>query len=222
LKERADFGEYVSGMKGGPEAEQNEFLPTRRSLITRLKAWDDQEGWREFFNTYWRLIYSVALKAGCNDAEAQDVVQETILAVAKKMRGFHYDPAIGSFKNWLLVITRRRIADLRRRQPSLVGEEQAGEDRLPPEEPPGAGGLDLGRFWDEAWQRNLTEAAVQRVRDRVDAKQFQIFDCYVLRDWPVKAVMQALDVSAMQVYLAKHRIGGLIKKELAELEANYY
>ncbi|HEY5914049.1 MAG TPA: sigma-70 family RNA polymerase sigma factor [Verrucomicrobiae bacterium] len=94
-----------------------EFLPTGRSLLTRLKNWDDQEGWREFFETYWRLIYSVARKAGFNDAEAQDLVQETILAVARKVRDFHYDPALGSFKSWLLLNVRSRIADqLRRRQ----------------------------------------------------------------------------------------------------------
>jgi DNA-directed RNA polymerase specialized sigma subunit len=77
-------------------------------------------------------------------------------------------------------------------------------------------------FWDEAWRENLLEAAIQRVRNRVDAKQFQILDCYVLQDWPVKEVAKALDVSVMQVYLAKHRIGGLVKKELANLEANYF
>src|SRR5687767_8167044 len=72
-------------------AATDEFLPTRKSLLTRLKNWEDQEGWREFFEMYWRLIYRVATKAGFNDSEAQDVVQDTVLAVAKKMRGFKYD-----------------------------------------------------------------------------------------------------------------------------------
>src|SRR5262245_16838946 len=81
--------------------EADEFIPTRHSLLSRLKNWDDQESWRDFFNTYWKLVYSVALRAGLADAEAQDVVQETIFSVAKQMRGFHYDPALGSFKSWL-------------------------------------------------------------------------------------------------------------------------
>src|SRR6266496_3409190 len=93
----------------------DELIPTRQSLLSRLKDWDDQEGWREFFNTYWRLIYGVALKAGLSEAEAQDVVQDTVIAVARRIREFNYDPAIGSFKNWLLVITRRRIADHQRK-----------------------------------------------------------------------------------------------------------
>jgi RNA polymerase sigma-70 factor (ECF subfamily) len=49
----------------------DEFLPTRKSLLTRLKSWDDQAGWQEFFETYWRLIFSVAIKAGLTLAEAE-------------------------------------------------------------------------------------------------------------------------------------------------------
>src|SRR6266852_6048825 len=103
----------------GPE---DDFLPTRRSLLSALKQWDDQESWRDFFNTYWKLIYSVAIKAGLSDQEAEDVVQETVISVAKKMGDFKYDPAVCSFKGWLLRITRFRIIDqLRKRQPALRG-----------------------------------------------------------------------------------------------------
>src|SRR6266853_3603253 len=89
----------------------DELIPTRQSLLSRLKDWNDQDSWKEFFDTYWKLVYGVAIKAGLTDAEAQDVVQETVLSVAKRMPDFQYDPAVGSFKNWLLVITRRRIND---------------------------------------------------------------------------------------------------------------
>src|SRR6185295_15351572 len=105
-----------------------EFIPTRKSLLTRLKNWDDQEGWREFFDTYWRLIYSVAVKSGFNDAEAQDLVQDTVISVAKKMRHFHYDPSVGSFKAWLLLITRSRITDrLRKKRLPFADDRPAAE-----------------------------------------------------------------------------------------------
>lgn len=87
-----------------------ELIPTRRSLLNRLKDWGDQAGWQEFFDTYWRLVYKVALKAGLTETEAQEVVQETLLEVAKKMPGFNYDPAAGSFKSWLLHTTRWKIS----------------------------------------------------------------------------------------------------------------
>src|SRR5207249_11589098 len=92
-------------------SNSDEFIPTRASLLGRLKNWGDQKSWQEFFDTYWKLIYSVAIKAGLSDSEAQDVVQETVLAVAKRVGEFKADPALGSFKGWLLRITQRRIAD---------------------------------------------------------------------------------------------------------------
>src|SRR2546426_12005164 len=93
------------------------FIPTRHSLLSSLNDWGDQESWREFFDTYWKLIYGVAIKAGLSGVEAQEVVQETVIAVAKKIPEFKTDPAFGSFKAWLLHLTRWRIADqFRKRQ----------------------------------------------------------------------------------------------------------
>ena len=69
-----------------------DFIPTRRSLLSRLKNWDDQESWRDFFDTYGKLIYGLAVKSGFTDAEAQDILQETLLSVAKRMPNFQYDP----------------------------------------------------------------------------------------------------------------------------------
>src|SRR5437867_12715664 len=87
------------------------YLPTRHSLLLRLKNWEDQGSWQDFFNTYWKFIYGVALKGGLTDAEAQDVVQETVVTVAKKIGDFRVDAKRGSFKAWLVHTTRWRIAD---------------------------------------------------------------------------------------------------------------
>src|SRR6266550_1074236 len=94
-------------------------IPTRASLLERLKDLGDQTSWNEFYQTYRELIYSVARKAGLNETEAEDVVQDTVISVAKKMPGFTYDPAVDSFKGWLLTVTRWRILDqLQRRKGS--------------------------------------------------------------------------------------------------------
>jgi RNA polymerase sigma factor (sigma-70 family) len=201
----------------------DELIPTRRSLLGRLKDWEDQESWKEFFDTYWKLVYSVAIKSGLNDSEAQDVVQETVLSVAKKMHDFKYEPASGSFKNRLLLITRRRVADHLRKAyrelPRHQSPQQETSRTSTIEKVPDPASLDIDDIWDQEWQKNLLEVAINRVRCQVDPKQFQIFDSYVLKQWPVKDVRKTLGVTAMQVYLAKHRISALIKKEIKKLEA---
>ena len=195
---------------------------TRKSLIARLENWEDQRTWDEFYQTYWRLIYSVGLKAGLRSDEAFDVVQETILSIAKQSRKQLYDPKQGSFKTWLMNMTRWRINDQfrrRKKDTAMAGNEWHTErktaviDRF--EDP--SGDL-LERMWDVEWQKNLADAALARVKGQVSPKQYQIFDYYVVRQWDAKKVQGHLGVSMAQVYLAKHRVGSVLKRELAKLE----
>ena len=87
------------------------YAHTRKSLIARLDNWEDQRTWDDFYKTYWKLIYSVGLKAGLRSEEAFDVVQETILSIAKQSKKNMYDPDKGSFKSWLMNMTKWRIND---------------------------------------------------------------------------------------------------------------
>ena len=206
------------------ESETDEFIPTRQTLLSRLKDWNDQDSWKDFFDTYWKLIYRTALKYGLTDAEAQDVVQETIISVAKAMPNFTYDDTSGSFKKWLLQLTGWRITDqLRKRQPRDESEkprfdETTGTTALERISDPGA--LNLEALWDTEWETNMLEAALERVKRRVDPKQYQIFDFYVVQRWPVSKVASTLRVRAGSVYLAKHRISGLIKREIKRLRTH--
>ena len=203
---------------------------TRMSLIERLSDWEDQRTWDEFYQTYWRLIYSVSLKAGLGPDEAMDVVQETILTIAKQWRtGGKYDPVKGSFKTWLLNITRWRIADqYRKKQRNPAAMNQGGGSRGADGELRSTATIErledddgdvLERLWDIEWKSNLSRVALDKVKHKVSPKQYQIFDAYVLKDWEASRVKSELGVSMAQVYLAKHRVGGLVKKEIEALLA---
>jgi len=211
--------------------QPDHFIPTHQSLLSRLKDWDDQESWREFFDTYWQLIYGLAVKCALTDAEAQDVVQETMISVAKQMPGFKYDPAIGSFKGWLLQITRRRIADqLRKRdQAEALSRLPPSDEKTEPlsdqrtatvERIPDPAGEPLEKIWDAEWQSNLLHAALERIKRRVSPKQFQMFDLYVTQRWPMDSITTTLGVNAAQVYMAKLRITRLVRKHVRILESS--
>jgi RNA polymerase sigma-70 factor (ECF subfamily) len=194
-------------------------IPTRYSLLSRLQNWEDNESWRDFFDTYWRLIYTVALKSGLSDAEAQEVVQETIICVAKNIQKFKRDRKLGSFKGWLRNLTHWRIADqLRKRTTVLQGDRALASESLCVEEIPEVPGEAVASEWEGEWQRNLLKAALERIRRRVREEQYQLFDLYVVRQWPVDRITQILGVSATRVYLAKHRITRLIQQEVRRLQ----
>ena len=183
---------------------------TRRSLIARLHDWQDQKSWDEFYRSYWRLIYSVATKAGLSNDEAWDTVQETILTVARQTRENRYDPTKGSFKAWLWQITRWRILDcLRKRShhlPENTGPERSGDDTF-------------GELWENEWQRNILKAATERVKTQVSPRQFQIFAYYVLHNMSAAEVRRKLGASLAQIYLAKHRVGKLLRRELEHVKS---
>jgi RNA polymerase sigma factor (sigma-70 family) len=203
-------------------AGREELLPTRSSLLDRLRNWEDQASWREFFNNYWKFIYSMAIRSGLSDQEAEDVVQETVLSLAKKMPQFVYDPAVCSFKGWLMHVTRLRILDqLRRRKPAFQQTPAGDRDsrRTPTVErvPDPASGGELDATWDDEWERNLVDAAMERVKLRVKPEHYQIFYLSAVKGLGTREVARMLHVNVGQVYLVRHRLAKDVKREVDRL-----
>jgi RNA polymerase sigma-70 factor (ECF subfamily) len=198
-----------------------ELIPTRASLLNRLKDWGDNDSWQEFNDTYRHLLYHKVRNAGLTDAEAQDVVQDTLLSVARQMPGFRYDPAVASFKTWLHQVVTRRIADhFRRRgrqvrvaEPPLSDTGTAALERFADPADPA-----LDALWDKEWEETLCAAAQRRVRRKASPEQFQIYEYHVLRGHSVKETAHDLGLTENQVHLAKHRIGLMLKTEIEYLQ----
>jgi len=198
-------------------------LATRASLLGRLKNWEDAKSWEEFTQTYSRLIRAVALKAGLTESEAKDVEQETLLCVAKSIHEFESNPERGTFKSWLLNLTRWRIADQFRRRSPDAGASAPPSDGSPTRTPtveriPGPDNLDAE--WEIEWKRNIVETALARVGRKVKPKHLQIFDLYAMRHWPAGKVARELGVTRVQVYLVNHRLTQLMKREVEYLGRN--
>lgn len=206
-----------------PKSGNEDPAATRSSLIGRLRDWGNHGSWQEFFDTYWKLIYSVAIKAGLSESEARDVVQETVIAVAKQVREGGYDKTRSSFRNWLCLITRRRIIDhLRQRTDPKLQHVPGSTDSSRTDtvaRVPDPSSLAPDKVWEEEWRKNLLEVAIERVRQQVAPRHFQIFDLSVLRGLPVAEVSHLLKINAARVYLTRHRVSVLVKKEVRRLEA---
>jgi RNA polymerase sigma factor (sigma-70 family) len=202
--------------------ETDDLIPTRETLLSRLRDLSDQSAWQEFFETYWRLVYNVARKAGFSDAATQDIVQETFVTVLRHMPEFRYKPEVGSFKSWLLQITRSRIIDALRRKHSRQGDEF-----IPREEALSTSLLEsqsteaaLDAIWEEEWRTHLLDVAMERVRQTTDARQFQIFYLHVIQNVPALQVARRLGAKLPEVYFAKYKISARLKKEVNRLERN--
>ena len=199
-----------------PEAP---LLETRSSLIQRLKATINGESWEEFFHTYWELIYNVARRAGLSEADAQDIVQETILKVHNSLDRFEYNRKRGTFKGWLRTVTRSRLNDFfkkQQRRPALNQPLEVAADELQNLEDPE--GPEIEKIWDEEWNRNLIQAALSRTKKLSSPKQFQIFKCHYIDEWTVRETCRTLGVNAAQVYMAKQRVGKIFREAVETLQ----
>jgi RNA polymerase sigma factor (sigma-70 family) len=212
-------------MFDGMKEPANLSIATRATLLQRLKDCDDQAGWQEFYDLYRDLIFRFALKAGLTESEADDVVQETVIGVARRLPEFAYNPAKCSFKTWLLNQTVWRIKDqLRKRLPDALPTESLTKDgtRTATVERIADGSEErLLSLWEQDWQQAVLAAALQRVKRSANLKDCQIFDLHVLRGIDPKQVARSLAVSTARVYLAKHRIGKLVAREIGLLKNRF-
>jgi len=172
-------------------------------------------------------VRDFAIQAGLTSTEADEVVQETAIAMARHLPEYRYDPKVCRFKTWLLNQTSWRIKDQlkkRRRDEGLAG----GPPELPSDDAartatinrvPDPGAANLDALFEKEWRKNLFIAALGRVKEKFSLKQFQIFDLVVLKEWPAAEVAKSLGVSLANVYVIRHRISTAIKKETKHLES---
>lgn len=197
------------------------WLETRTSLLVRLRHHTDAASWDEFVDAYGRIIHALALKAGLSPEDAEDATQDTLATLARLLPEFRYNPSRGSFKSWVLTIARSKIIDThRRRHRSRTFETPPPShpgDTAFLEEIPDAAQLPPDQVMEETWRQGLLDAAHDQVRRQLSPRQYQIYDLHVVREWPVGKVAQTLNVSANQVYLAKHRVGEAIATEVTRL-----
>ncbi|MHB8521178.1 MAG: RNA polymerase sigma factor [Limisphaerales bacterium] len=207
-----------------PDPEPNA-TQTRASLVQGLQA-GDEDRWQQFYRLYGPVIRGFALKAGLTETEADEVMQETCIGLAKNVGEFQYDPAKCRFKTWLLNLASWRVKNqFAKRQrwdervhgrPNPVPNDPARTATVDRVADPNARTIEV--LWDEEWRGSVLKTALEKVRAKVSATQFQVFDLNVLKEWPAGDVAKSLGLNIASVYLAKHRVSAALKKEVARLE----
>src|ERR1700722_11074396 len=139
-----------------------EIPSTRVSLLVRLGDPQDEAAWSQFVDLYAPLVYGYARKQGLQDADAADLAQDVLLAVAGAVGRLEYDPERGSFRSWLFTIVRRKLSN-RRRAPRNRRDSRNGAaaDKLLEQYPAPEGEQ---AEWEAQWQRGLFSWACGQVR----------------------------------------------------------
>src|SRR5688500_3843750 len=98
-----------------------EFPTTRFSLLMRIRDPANQSAWEEFVATYSPAIHRFARHRGLQEADARDLAQNVLSAVASRIADWKFDNDQARFRTWLLRIAlNQTITMYRRRKPDAA------------------------------------------------------------------------------------------------------
>jgi RNA polymerase sigma-70 factor (ECF subfamily) len=188
---------------------------TSATLLARLRQVPvDQAAWVQFTERYGRKIYAWCRRWNLSEADAEDVTQNVLLKLTEKMQTFEYDPA-GSFRAWLKTVARHAWSDYwssRKVVVAAVGSQalellqtvEAREDLI-------------GRL-EDAFDRELLDEAMARVRMRVTPRTWEAFERTALQGQSGAETAQALGMKVATVFVARSKVQKMLQEEMQKLE----
>jgi RNA polymerase sigma-70 factor (ECF subfamily) len=189
---------------------------TRPSLLLRIRNAHDSIAWGEFIEIYAPLIHAYVRTRGLQDADAADVTQDVLAAVAAHVERFDYEPSRGTFRGWLFRITLNKLRDLiaRRKTHAVASGDTRAHELLaqaPAAEPD-------EETWNQhhAWRLFLWAAEKARVDFR--AKTWQAFWRTSVEQQSVDQVSRDLEISAGAIHVARCRVAARVKEILQTVE----
>lgn len=195
-------------------------IDTRQTFIRNLKDLKD-DIWSEFYDNYSELILSFAKKRGCSSELAQDVLQETVMALFRYLPNFEYDKNKGKFRSLLFKITESKVIDAFRRSKQisyLQNSEIFSSSRNAFEDEQ----KHISHLWDESIDEIFLIKAMHIARGKVKPKTYKCFENVFLKGMSVKNVAEKLGISPNLVSQHKHKVFNMIvniaKKILDEKE----
>lgn len=196
----------------------NAWLPTTNpTLLARLRHDPSNvAAWDEFVEHYGRHIYRWCRQWGLQDADAEDVAQEILLKLARKLRDFAYDPK-SSFRGWLKTVAHhawRDFADGKQRTRAIA------DDHIRELLQSVAARDDLIQKLEEAFDFELLEAAKLQVRLRVAPHTWEAFRLVAIEGLPATAVADRVQMQVAMVYVAKSKVQKMLREEIKKLEAS--
>jgi RNA polymerase sigma factor (sigma-70 family) len=198
------------------DADRSE-LRTRPSLLMRIRDRNDAESWRTFVMIYAPLVYRYACRHGLQDADAADLSQEVMEKVARAIRSFEYQRAKGLFRNWLLTITRRRLAEFhqkvaRRPEQSIGLSELDGlsEDADRPD-----------ADWNQDFSDRVLQVALDRSRPSFEPMTWRAFESVWIENRSAAETADALSLNIDLVYYSKARVLKRLKEEVEEIVEDF-
>jgi RNA polymerase sigma-70 factor (ECF subfamily) len=177
---------------------------TNVSLLERLRDPRDHSAWSRFVDLYTPLLCSWGRRAGLQEPDVADLVQDVFSVLLRRLPEFHYDRA-GTFRGWLrtVLINQVRTQLRRRAERPLDGVEPA----VPAEE----------GWMEKEYCDYLVGRAMQIMKTDFEPATWRACWEHVVRDRPAAEVAEELGLTVKAVYSAKARVLLRLRQELEGL-----
>ncbi len=184
---------------------------TRATLLLRVKDAKDRTAWSEFHGLYAPLLYRYARSRGLGRADAEEVRDQCMEIVTRKITRFDYDKNKGGFKNWLFRIARGRVIDHLRKRRERAADTAVFRRIVDAEATP-------DEHWERQWRNEHLRYCVARARRRVSDQHYKAFCMLLYDETPVDEVCRALGMNRNQLYKAKSRVLEQVREILKEID----
>ena len=191
---------------------------TRPSLLLRIRDRDDRESWEEFVALYRPIVVALAWERGLQDADAEDLAQQVLIAISGAIDRFDPQSRDARFRTWLQTIARNAIINaITRRKPDLAVGGSAIADWLQqrPEETPETRSINL------SYRRQIFIHAAEAVREECSEASWACFWETAVVGRPAIDVAQELDRSIGSVYTARSRVMKRLRIRVSELDQGH-
>lgn len=193
------------------------FPDTRASLILRISDARDARAWDEFARLYQPVVFHLARQRGLQHADAEELVQEVMLAVARAVENWTPDPGRGRFRDWLFRIARNLVINLlTRRKHQVWGTGDTGVAQLL--EAQADADDDVVRSFQIEYQREVLRQAAERVQGDVNSTTWQAFALTTVEELRPADVAARLGMTVGSVYIARSRVMARLRDEVREIE----
>jgi RNA polymerase sigma-70 factor, ECF subfamily len=182
---------------------------TSHSLLEHLQDGVNETAWRRMVDLYTPLIRGWLRRYALSDSDCDDLVQDVLAVVVRRLPDFQRRPQIGSFRRWLRNITVNCLREFWRAQRFKPGHQEFGSVLAELEDPESA----LSKMWDDEHDRHVTQCLLEKIRPRFEAKTWQAFERVALDGAPVDQVAQELGLTANAVFIAKSRVVHSLRKQ---------
>ncbi len=188
---------------------------TRASLILRLQDAADVVAWDEFAEIYAPVVYRSARRQGLQAADADNVVQEVLAAVAQSVTQWLQRDDRGPFRKWLFRIARNTAIDFLTRRKHRAWAE--GGDAVARQLDEVEAAADMSSQFDLEYCREVFLRASEVVRRQVSETTWQAFYRTSVLQESVETVGKHLGLRAGAVYIARCRVMKRLQQTVVEL-----